>query len=96
MNFISNRKQAFDEEGWYHTGDIGEEVSETIRIIGRKNGVYKTSQGEFISPEKLEAKLLNCTYLRQMYLHFDLKYSILVRIILSFSIYQNKFFLFKR
>lgn len=43
---IQFRKKVFDEEGWYHTGDIGDETSGSIKIIGRKNGIYKTAQGE--------------------------------------------------
>lgn len=48
----------FDDEGWFHTGDIGEFVSEKfLKIVGRKSVTFKTSSGNFVVPEIIEKRL---------------------------------------
>ena len=49
---------AFDDEGWFHTGDLGTKDSEGfIKITGRKKELMKTSGGKYIAPAKLEGRL---------------------------------------
>ncbi|KAI0154362.1 AMP-binding enzyme [Xylariaceae sp. FL1272] len=47
--------KALDPDGWFHTGDIAE-IDELgrMKIIDRKKNVLKLSQGEYISPERIE------------------------------------------
>ena len=47
--------EAFDEEGWYLTGDVGMIYPNgSVKIIDRSKNIFKLSQGEYIAPEKLE------------------------------------------
>jgi len=47
---------AFDDDGWFKTGDIGEfDEFGHLKIIDRKKNLVKTLNGEYIALEKLEA-----------------------------------------
>jgi len=49
---------AIDEEGWFHTGDIGViEPEGQLRITGRKKEIFKTSLGKYIAPEAVENRI---------------------------------------
>jgi long-subunit acyl-CoA synthetase (AMP-forming) len=51
-------KEAFTEDGWFKTGDIGQwEPAGTIKIIDRKKNLVKTLNGEYIALEKACSEL---------------------------------------
>jgi long-chain acyl-CoA synthetase len=50
--------RAIDENGFLHTGDLAEiDKDGFIYIVGRKKEQFKTSNGKFINPLKIEAML---------------------------------------
>ncbi len=50
-------KEVIDEDGWMHTGDLGE-INEygQVRITGRLKNLFKTSLGKYINPDVIEGK----------------------------------------
>jgi long-chain acyl-CoA synthetase len=48
-------KAAFDEEGWFRTGDIGYLADgKFLMVTDRKKEIFKLSNGKFIAPQLIE------------------------------------------
>ena len=58
--------RTIDEDGWLHTGDIGDVDDEGyLRITGRKKEIIITAGGKNLSPEKIENALKVSPYIRE-------------------------------
>ncbi len=50
-------KDVIDDEGWFHTGDLGFiDNQNLLTITGRKKSLFKTSFGKYINPQIIEEK----------------------------------------
>jgi len=47
-------KEAIDEEGWFHTGDIGKIETGVLWITDRKKEIFKLSTGKYVAPQIVE------------------------------------------
>jgi long-chain acyl-CoA synthetase len=74
-------KESF-KDGWFCTGDIGMLMpNRQLHIIDRKKNIFKLSQGEFVSPERLENLFIaNSNYFDQMLVYGSSVHSDLIGI----------------
>jgi long-chain acyl-CoA synthetase len=57
--------EVIDQDGWFHTGDIGEWRGDKLRITDRKKEIFKTSGGKYIAPQYIENKLKESRFIEQ-------------------------------
>lgn len=62
--------EALTKDGWMLSGDVGIIYANgQIKVIDRVKNIFKLSQGEYISPEKVENVLIQSDYLLQTFVH---------------------------
>ena len=60
-------KEDMDEDGWFHTGDIGELVeNKFLKITDRKKEIFKTSGGKYVVPQAMENKFKESRFIEQI------------------------------
>jgi long-chain acyl-CoA synthetase len=53
-------------DGWLHTGDVGEiDDAGFLRITDRKNEIFKTDTGKWVSPGRIEANIKRSIFVAQ-------------------------------
>lgn len=60
-------KVAIDENGYFHTGDIGEIDAEGfLKITDRKKEMFKTSGGKYVAPQLIENMMKQSRFIEQI------------------------------
>ena len=60
-------KEVIDEDGWFHTGDIGViEDDLYLRITDRKKEIFKLSSGKYVAPQIIENKFKESIFIEQV------------------------------
>jgi long-chain acyl-CoA synthetase len=58
FNNPDKTREVMTDDGWFHTGDIGQITSEGfLRITDRKKALFKLSTGKYVMPQPLENRL---------------------------------------
>jgi len=66
-NLPEKTKEVLEEDGWFHTGDIGEMVDgQYLKITDRKKEIFKTSGGKYIAPQIMENKFKESRFIEQI------------------------------
>jgi long-chain acyl-CoA synthetase len=64
--------EAWDGQGWFHTGDIGEfDADGFLKITDRKKDLIKTSGGKYVAPQNVENLLKTQPHISQAVLIGD-------------------------
>lgn len=60
-------EKAFENDGWFHTGDIGELIDgRFLKITDRLKEVFKTSGGKFVAPLPIENKMKESWFIKNI------------------------------
>jgi long-chain acyl-CoA synthetase len=59
-------KEVIDENGYFHTGDIGQFINGFLKITDRKKEMFKTSGGKYIAPQVMENKFKESRFIEQL------------------------------
>ena len=67
LNKLEQTKEAFTEDGFFKTGDIGHIDEEGFLIItDRKKEMFKTSGGKYVAPQMIENKAKASRFIEQI------------------------------
>ncbi|KAI7842469.1 hypothetical protein COHA_003823 [Chlorella ohadii] len=84
-------KAEMDEDGFFHTGDIGT-VNEQgcLKIIDRKKNIFKLAQGEYIAVEFLEQQYSSSDAVEQIWVYGSPHESVLVAVVVPKKAFADK------
>mgnify|MGYP001476676140 FL=1 len=89
LGYYNNQEatdEVMSEDGWFHTGDIGEMDEEGfLKITDRKKNIIITSQGKNVAPAAMENSLVTSQYIEQIVTLGDKQNFISALIIPSFE-----------
>jgi long-chain acyl-CoA synthetase len=80
--------EVIDNEGWFHTGDIGVWYEynghKFLKITDRKKELFKTSGGKYVAPQVIENKMKESRYIEQIMVVGDSRKFVSALIVPSF------------
>ncbi|MBP5381153.1 MAG: long-chain fatty acid--CoA ligase [Bacteroidaceae bacterium] len=80
---------AFDAEGWFHTGDAGYLKDGELYLTDRIKDLFKTSNGKYIAPQMIETKLVVDRYIDQIVIIADQRKFVSALIIPDYAVLED-------
>lgn len=60
-------REAIDEDGWFHTGDIGTfDKDRMLTITDRKKEIFKLSGGKYVAPQQVENQFKESQFIEEL------------------------------
>ena len=81
--------EAFDEDGFFHTGDAGYMRDGELFLTDRIKDLYKTSNGKYIAPQMVEGMLLVDKYIDQVAVIADQRKFVSALIVPEFRLVES-------
>lgn len=81
--------QAFDEDGFFHTGDAGYMKNGELFLTERIKDLFKTSNGKYIAPQMVESMLLVDKYIEQVAVVADQRKFVSALIVPEFNLLET-------
>jgi long-chain acyl-CoA synthetase len=67
FNSPEKNREAFTEDGWFCTGDIGMiDADGFLSITDRKKDLIKTSGGKYVAPQRIESLIMSSRFVSQV------------------------------
>ncbi len=83
-------REAFDQEGYFHTGDAGSFDDEgRLRVVDRMKEIILTSEGKAVAPQPIENRLRSDRYIEQALLVGDGRSFITALIVPTFVVLRR-------
>lgn len=82
-------KDAFTEDGFFRTGDAGYIKNGELFLTERIKDLYKTSNGKYVAPQAVEAKLLVDKYVEQAVVVADEKKFVSALIVPAYKLLED-------
>lgn len=70
-NLPDATREAIDEEGWFHSGDIGVFEGSHLKITDRKKDLLVLGNGKNVAPQPIESRLKGCEHIDEAVLFGD-------------------------
>jgi long-chain acyl-CoA synthetase len=85
-------KSEFDEEGFFHSGDIGTITPQgALKIVDRKKNIFKLAQGEYIAVEQLESQFSRNEAVEMIWVYGNSHESSLVAVVVPKESWLQKY-----
>lgn len=81
--------ESFDDEGFFHTGDVGYLKDGELFLTERIKDLFKTSNGKYVAPQMVESMLLVDKYIDQIVLVADRRKFVSALIVPVYSLLEE-------
>ena len=85
----NENEAAFDEDGFFHTGDAGYMKDGELYLTERIKDLFKTSNGKYVAPQMVEAMLLVDKYVDQVVVIADQRKFVSALIVPEFRLLEE-------